>query len=57
MLEMSRYDRGDNKSDYEYTTKVDDNFRDCGSFDLLFWRFFSSENNGAAPCHTLVAVK
>tara|TARA_Y100000992_G_scaffold294639_1_gene254629 strand:- start:1531 stop:1704 length:174 start_codon:yes stop_codon:yes gene_type:complete len=57
MLGMSRYDCGDNKSDYEYTTKVNDNFRARGSFDLLFWGFFSSENNGAARRYTLVAVK
>lgn len=42
MTEMS-YERCDNKSDYKYTTKVDDNFRARGSFDLLFSRFFSSK--------------
>ena len=42
MMEMS-YERGDNKSDYEYTTKVDDNFRARGSFALFFSRFFSSK--------------
>lgn len=57
MLEMSRYDRGDNNSDYEYTTKINDNFWARGSFYLLFSSFFSSENNGATRCHTLVAVK
>jgi len=56
MMEMS-YERGDNKSDYEYTTEVDDNFRDRGSFKLLFWTFFSSENNGTARCHILIAVE
>lgn len=56
MMEMS-YERGDNKSDYKYTTKVHDNFRARGSFELGFWRFFSSEKNGAARCHTLVAVE
>ena len=57
MLEMSRYDRGDNNSDYEYTTKINDNFWARGSFYLLFSSFFSSENNGATRCHPLVAVK
>jgi len=42
MMEMS-YERCDNKSDYEYTTKVHDNFRARGSFELGFSRFFSSK--------------
>lgn len=50
-------DCGDNNSDYEYTTKINDHFWARGSLYLLFSRFFSSENDGATCCYTLVAVE
>lgn len=47
MLEMSRYDSGDNDSGYKHTKKVDDNFSAGSPFHTFFLLVFLSKDNGA----------